>query len=89
MNVSKQALNSFFESIPMQKMVRGGVEDTRLEAKDTKKIQGQGQECSRPRTKDTIASALQKKKKGLPKNFSGNLHKKTFFKKFFKRSTKF
>ena len=58
---------------------------------------GQGQECSRlrPRTKDTSASALQKKKKvkkrkkGLHKNFSGDLHKKTFSKKFFKRSTKF
>ena len=57
-------------------MTRGGVEDTRLEAKDTKKSEakdslsedrtsrGQGQECSRPRprTKDTLASVLQKKK---------------------------
>ena len=80
---------------------RGGVEDTRLEAKDTKKIQGQGQPfrgqtLSRPRTgmleaKDTSASALQKKKKkkGLHKNFSSDLHKKTFSKKFFKRYTKF
>ena len=85
--------------------IRGGVEDTRLEAKakvkDTKKkseaktkakdslsedrhSRGQGQECSRPRprTKDTSASALQKKKvftkifkaisttKRFPKNFS-------------------
>ena len=75
---------------------RGGVEDTRFEAKDTKKFEakdslfedrhsrGQGQECSRPRprTKDTSASALQKKKvftkifqaistkKRFPKNFS-------------------
>ena len=32
---------------------------------------GQGQECSRPRTKDTAASVLQKK--GLQKSFSGNL----------------
>ena len=54
---------------------RGGVEDIRLEAKtkDTKKSEakdslsedrpsrGQGQECSRPRTKDTGASVLQKK----------------------------
>ena len=63
---------------------RGGVEDTRLkaEAKDTKKTEakakdslsenrtsrGQGQECSRPRTKDTGASVLQKKKKVF-KNF--------------------
>ena len=96
-------------------IIRGGVEDTRLEvkAKDTKKSEakakdslsedrhsrGQGQECSRPRTKDTSASAVQKKK-GLYKNFSGekkrsyynysgDLHKKTFSKKFFKRSTKF
>ena len=95
---------------------RGGVEDTRLEAKDTKKSEakakdslsedrhsrGQGQECSRPRTKDTSASALQKKK-SLHKNFSGDLKKKkrssqkffkqspqkTFSKKFFKRSTEF
>ena len=56
--------------------VRGGIQDTRLEAKakDTKKIRGQGQEqpfrgqtLSRPRTgmleaKDTSASALQKKR---------------------------
>ena len=58
---------------------RGGVEDTRLEAKDTKKIRGQGQtkdslskdrpfrdqgqECSRPRTEDTGASVLLKKKR--------------------------
>ena len=50
---------------------------------------GQGQECSRPRprTKDTSASAL--RKKGFHKNFSGDLHKKTFSKKFFKRSTNF
>ena len=30
-----------------------------------------------------------KKKKGLHKNFSSDLHKKTFSKQFFKRSTKF
>ena len=59
---------------------RGGVKDTRLEAKakDPKKSEakakakdslseerpsrGQGQECSRPRTKDTGASVLQKKR---------------------------
>ena len=74
-------------------MTRGGVEDTRLEAKakDTKKSEakdslsedrhsrGQGQECSRPRprTKDTSASALQKKKK-----------KKRSSQKFFRRSPK-
>ena len=57
-------------------LTRGGVEDTRLEAKakDTKKSvakdslsedrlsRGQGQECSRPKTKDTAASVLQKKR---------------------------
>ena len=55
-------------------LVRGGVEDTRLEAKakakDTKKIRGEGQgqpfrgqTFSRPRpsTKDTAQSVLQKK----------------------------
>ena len=98
---------------------RGGVEDTRLEAKtkDTKKIRGQGQgqpfrgqTLSRPRTgmleaKDQghkrlcspkkkgphtkIFRAISKKKKGLHKNFSSDLHKQTFSKKFFKRSTKF
>ena len=64
---------------------RGGVKDSRLEAKaqDTKKSKaktkdslsedrtsrGQGQQCSRPRprTKDTCASVLQKKK--VFKNF--------------------
>ena len=60
---------------------RGGVEDTRLEAKDTKKIQGQGQPfrgqtLSRPRTgmleaKDTAASVLQK-------NFKKMVFKKVF-----------
>ena len=62
-------------------MTRGGVEDTRLEAKtkDTKKFrgQGQGQTLSRPRTKDTDASVLQKKKQkkqGLQNFFSGNLY---------------
>ena len=81
---------------------RGGVEDTRLEAKvkDTKKIQGQGQPfrgqtLSRPRTGMLKAKdqghkcKCSPKKKGLHKNFSGDLHKKTFSKNFFRRSTKF
>ena len=61
--------------------------------------QGQGQTLSRPRTGMLEAKAKdqghkrecspKKKKKGLHKNFSGDLHKKTFFKRFFKRSTKF
>ena len=81
---------------------RGGVEDTRLEAKakDTKKSEakdslsedrhsrGQGQECSRPRprTKDTKPSALQKKKK---KKVFTKIFQAISTKKFFKRSTKF
>ena len=61
---------------------RGGVEDTKLEAKDTQKFRGvvQGQTPSRPRTKDTDASVLQKK--GLQNLFSGDLKKKVF-KNFF------
>ena len=49
-------------------LTRGGVEDTRLEAKakdslsEDRPSRGQGQECSRPRAKDTAASALKKKK---------------------------
>ena len=62
---------------------RGGVEDTRLEAKakDTKKFRGQEQTLlrPRPRTKDTDASVL---KKNLQKFFSGVLKKK-IFKNFF------
>ena len=80
---------------------RGGVEDTRLEAKakDTKKYEakakdslsedrhsrGQGQECSRrPRTKDTSASALQKKRSS--KKIFRRSPKKRSSQKFFKRS---
>ena len=94
----------------MESLSRGGVEDTRLEAKakDTKKIRGQGQgqpfrgqTLSRPRTgmleaKDQGHKAQvlskKKKKKGLHKNFSGDLKKKKKKKKkrssqkFFKRS---
>ena len=56
-------------------------------AKDTKKIQGQGQEQTlsrpRPRAEDTGASVLQKK--SLQKIFSGDLKKKRSSKFFFKR----
>ena len=47
------------------------------------KARGQRQTLSRPRTKDTDASVLQKKKKkkGLQKFFSGDFKKKVF-KKF-------
>ena len=85
---------------------RTGMLEAKAKAKDSlsedRHSCGQGQECSRPRprTKDTSASALQKKrfsqeffrrspKKGLHKNFSSDLHKKTFSKKFLKRSKKF
>ena len=66
---------------------RGGVEDTRLEAKakDTKKVRGQGQPfrgqtLSRPRTAMLEAKAKDQgrshkcspKKKGLQNSFSGN-----------------
>ena len=82
-------------------ITRSGVEDTRLEAKtkDTKKIRGlgqgqpfRGQTLSRPRTKNTSASALQKKKvftKIFQKKVQKNLYKKKFSKNFFKRFTKF
>ena len=73
---------------------RGEVEDTRLEAKakNTKKIRGQeqpfrGQTLSRPRTgrprtKDTSASALQRKKKVFTKIFQAISTKKRFPKNF-------
>ena len=59
-------------------LTRGGVEDTRLEAKakDTKKFRGQGRGQTlsrpRPRTKDAGASVLQKKE-GFQNFFSSNL----------------
>ena len=78
---------------------RGGVEDKRLEvkAKATKKSkakdspskdrhsQGEGQECSRPRTEDTNASVLKKKKKKkkvFRKNFRAISRKNRFPKNF-------
>ena len=54
-----------------------------LAAKD-RNARGQGQG---PRTQAQVLS--KKKKKGLHKNFSSDLHKKTFSKKCFKRSTRF
>ena len=89
MYVSKDALNHFLVHSSSKNSLRsrGGVEDTRLEAKakDKKKNEakdslsedrhsrGQGQEYSRPRprAKDTSASALQNHKK-----FLGDLQKK-------------
>ena len=79
------------------------MKDTRLEAKakDTKKSKakakdslsedrhsrGQGQECSRPRTKDTSASALQKKV--FTKIFQAISTKKRFQKIFSSASQNF
>ena len=54
------------------------------------KDQGHKRKCS-PKKKGlykNFSGDLQKKK-GLHKNFSSDLHKKTFSKKFFQRSTKF
>ena len=68
---------------------RGGVENTRLEAKakDTKKSEAkakdslfedrpsrfQGQECLRPRPRTKDTAASVLQKKGFQKSFSGNL----------------
>ena len=79
-------------------MSRGGVEDTRLEAKakDTKKIRGQGQPfrgqtLSRPRTEMLEAKAKDQghkrecfpKKKRSSQKFLGDLQKKKVFTKIF------
>ena len=75
---------------------RGGVEDTRLEAKDKKKSEakakdslsddrhsrGQGQECSRPRPR-TQAQVLSKKKKRSSQKFFRRSPQKKFFQKIF------
>ena len=67
-----------------QKKSEAKVKDSLSEDRHSR---GQGQECSRPRTKDTSASALQKKKV-LHKKFSGDLKKKVFTKIFQAISTK-
>ena len=77
--------------VRMIKITRGGVEDTRLEAKDTKKIRGQGQgqpfrgqTLSRPRTGMLEAKAKDqgRKRKCSPKN------KKKVFTKIFQAISK-
>ena len=73
---------------------RGGVEDTRLEAKDTKKIRGQGQPfrgqtLSRPRTGMLEAKDQGHKRKCSPKkkrssqNFFKHSPQKNVFEKIF------
>ena len=70
--------------------IRGGVEDTRLKAKDTKKIRGQGQgqpfrgqTLSRPRTGMLEAKA---KDHGHKRKCSPKKKKKRSSQKFFRRS---
>ena len=66
---------------------RGGVKDTRQEAKETKKFRGQGQTLSRPRTTDTGASVLEKQVfKKFFQVISKNRSSKIFFRR--KRSPK-
>ena len=70
---------------------RGGVENTRLEAKDSlsedRHSGGQGQECSRPRTQAQVLSKKKKKKKKVfTKIFQAISKKKRSSQKFFKRS---
>ena len=71
-------------------IIRGGVENTRLEDKNTKKSKakdrlsedrpsrGQGQKCSRPRTKDTVCKCSKKTKIFAQKiaNFSRNFRRR-------------
>ena len=73
-------------------LCRGGVEDTRLEAKDTKKIRGQGQgqplrgqTLSRPRTGMLEAKA---KDQGHQSASALQKKKKRSSQKFFRRSPK-
>ena len=61
--------------------LRGGVEDTRLEAKDTKKFRGQGhrRKCSPKKRKFSKKIFKQSHKKGLQKFFSGEKGLQKFF----------
>ena len=82
--------------------IRGRVEDTRLEAKDTKKSEAKAKDSAFPRTgtlevKDrnargqgqgprTQAQVLSKEKKRSSQNFSGDFQKKRSSQKFSRRS---
>ena len=85
-----------------QRWSRGHKARDQSQGQGHQKIRGQGQPfrghtLSRPRTGMLEAKAKDQghkrkrspKKQGLHKNFSSDLHKKTFSKKFFKRFTKF
>ena len=83
-----------FEAVMLSVTIRGGVEDTRLEAKakDTKKIRGQGQgqpfrgqTLSRPRTGMLEAKA---KDQGHKRKCSPKKKKKRSSQTFFRRSPK-
>ena len=81
--MTSQAISGDFAALP-NFVTRVGVEDTRLEAKNTKKFrgQGQGQTLSRPRTKTQVFS----KKKNVFKNFFHAISKKNrSSKNFFRR----
>ena len=74
---------ALFSFVLREVISRGGVEDTRLEAKDTKK----NPRTAFPRTdtleaKDTSASALQKKKRSSQKFFRRSPQKNVFQKIF-------
>ena len=63
-------------------LIRGGVEDTKLEAKDTKKSQAKAKDSasenrpSRGQGPRLPAQVFSKIKKGLQNNFSGDLQKR-------------
>ena len=81
-HLKKQVLSSLAALWLRNINIRGGVEDTRLKAKDTKKFRGQGQgqtlSRSRPKTKDTDASVSPKNKKKVLKLFFRRSQKKVF-----------
>ena len=74
----------------MRVKARSGVEDTRLEAKDTKKSEakdslsedrhsrGQGQECSRPRPRTQTQVLSKKKRRSSQKFFTRSPQKNVF-----------
>ena len=73
-------------------VVRGGVEDTRLEAKDTKKLSGPRTGPLEAKARPSLGQGHRRKcspKKGLQNNFSGDLSKLRSSKIFFRQTTKF
>ena len=76
-------------------IVRGGVEDTRLEAKDTKKKSGPRTDPLEAKARPSLGQGPRtqaqvfSKKIGLQNNFSGDFPKLRSSKIFFRRTTKF